>query len=64
MKSLKESILADMDDILQSGEEAIKYSIEQWLKKYNIKKQIFNINKNPNGNKFKLYRHINKYEGI
>ena len=32
MKTLKESILADMDDVLDSGDKFIKDSIKQWLK--------------------------------
>ena len=49
MKSLRESILADMDDILQSGEEAIKENIKQWLKE-NLSEGLSNykISEKPN----------------
>ena len=32
MKSLKESLLSDMDDVLKSGNKTIKDNIKQWLK--------------------------------
>ena len=39
MKTLKESILSDMDDVLKSGDKFIKDSIKQWLKE-NLDKGI------------------------
>ena len=39
MKSLKESLLSDMDDVLKSGDKTIKDSIKKWLKE-NLDKGI------------------------
>ena len=49
MKSLKESILADMNDVLKAGDKTIKDSIKLWLKE-NLAKGISKckISKTPN----------------
>ena len=49
MKTLKESLLADVDDVLKSGDKIIKDSIKQWLKE-NLSKGISGckISKKPN----------------
>ena len=51
MKSLRESILADMDDVLKSGDEVIKDSILQWLKENLTKRSDYSdykISEKPN----------------
>lgn len=49
MKSLRESILADMNDVLKAGDKTIKNNIKQWLKE-NLAKGISKckISRTPN----------------
>lgn len=49
MKTLKESLLTDMNDVLNSGDKFIKDNIKQWLKK-NLDKSASKckISKEPN----------------
>ena len=47
MKTLKESILADMDDILNNGEENIKEVIQNFLKENYTSVYNFKISKKP-----------------
>ena len=49
MKTLKESILSDMDDVISSGDEVIKDNIKQWLKENLIEgASKCEISKKPN----------------
>lgn len=54
MKSLKESILSDMDDILNNGEENIKEIIQNFLKQNYTSIYSFEISKKPFMGKYRV----------
>ena len=54
MKTLKESILADMDDILNNGEENIKEVIQNFLTQNYTSVFNFEISKKPFNGKYRV----------